>query len=297
MERMKTAKKKPEAPKTDVKWVCEQLQSLQRERAWLMKTVNMFRNRLRAMVACRLGYSPADSEKDREAKFKEADVYIKGVGAMNDEEIDNAYHKLIRKTLEGIGGLEELKGSIEKAMEKHAKSLPVAGWVVHTDQRGLGIPLLAVIIGETGDLSNYANPAKLWKRLGCAPYDSRRLNLCRMGSTWKRGKEGNLKAEEWAEFGYCARRRSISYLIGKGIMMLNYTQETNEETGEKRITWVGPYRRKLDEAKASMAEKHPDDPLYPKMRCNYHGMLMATKLLLKNLWVEWNNHPPEKKRW
>jgi hypothetical protein len=47
----------------------------------------------------------------------------------------------------------------------------------------------------------------------------------------------------------------------------------------------GPYCERYREAKAACALAHPD---YSAMRCHRHGMLLATKLLLKNLWKIWN---------
>ena len=97
-----------------------------------------------------------------------------------------------------------------------------------------------------------------------------------------------------------ARKRSIAYLIGEGFMKQNGS---------------GPYRRRFDEAKAKAMANRPDwtncktcnglgksakgtkcEACSGKgklaMRCHKHGMLLATKLLLKNLWAEWNGNPP-----
>ena len=56
-------------------------------------------------------------------------------------------------------------------MMAFAKALPVASFVEET--RGFGYLGLAQIVAEAGDLSNYANPAKLWKRFGLAVIDGR----------------------------------------------------------------------------------------------------------------------------
>lgn len=49
--------------------------------------------------------------------------------------------------------------------------------------------------------------------------------------------------------------------------------------GNKSIYWA-----RYDESKKKIQKAHAD---YPKMRCHRHGMLLATKLLLLNLWIEW----------
>jgi hypothetical protein len=158
------------------------------------------------------------------------------------------------------------------------------------------------VIGETGDLSNYANPAKVWRRLGCAPFTKDQETL--MGATWRgrsNGKRGTkLHASDWEEFGYSPRRRSISYLIGEGIVKAN---------------GLGPYRKRYDTVKKDYPKKHPDRVKCPDCkgsgegkrakcskckgagklmkRAHLHAMLLATKSLLKELWVVWNNYPPK----
>lgn len=246
----------------------QQVIDLQRERAIVLKSRNMQQNRIRAIVAGTLGYHSRMKDKERKAKFKEADAVIRAVVA------GTATHRLqktIEATLEGIDAFNGLEEDIKKRMERAAKSLPVAAWVEQPEQDGFGLLSLATVIGETGDLNNYANPAKVWRRLGCAPWTFDGQTL--MGSTWKSGKEGRLPALEWEQFGYSPRRRSIAYLIGENFVRLN---------GE------GPYRRRYDETKARAAETHPD---WKPKRCHLHGMLLATKLLLKNLWLEWTGKP------
>src|SRR3990167_8830408 len=60
--------------------------------------------------------------------------------------------------------------AIEKDMIRYAAATPGAAFIESV--RGVGLLGLAVVIGEAGNLSDYSNPAKLWKRLGWAPPDS-----------------------------------------------------------------------------------------------------------------------------
>lgn len=57
--------------------------------------------------------------------------------------------------------------SIEKQMTKIAELLP--GWSFVEGVNGYGAVGFASIVGECGNLSNFASPAKLWKFLGIAP--------------------------------------------------------------------------------------------------------------------------------
>jgi len=272
--------------------IATELQSLQRQRAWHLKSRNMMANRLQATVAGTLGYRSGLKESERTAVFREASKLIKQIV---DGEVASNLKGIVLATTEAIKGFNNNKKFLEKQMLAFAKQLPVAPWVEHVDQRGFGLPFLAIVIGETGDLANYANPAKVWRRLGCAPhtFDGKTL----MGATWRSGKHGKLPASEWEEFGYSPRRRSIAYLIGESLVKHNQD---------------GPYRKRYDETKLGASRKHPEWIRCPKcegtgkkgamkttcgackgtgevwMHCHLHGMLLATKRLLRNLWIEWN---------
>lgn len=276
--------------KIDVSEMCEEIQKLQRQRAWYIKSRNMMANRLQATVAGTIGYSSGLSEKERQKKYVEATALIKQIVA---GKATSEISGIVLAAKIAVGAYEEPKKDIEKGMIVLAKQLHVADWVEHKDQRGFGLLFLAIVIGETGNLFNYANPAKVWRRLGCAPHTYN--GKTRMGATWKSGRNGKLPASEWEEFGYSPRRRSIAYLIGDGIVKLNSE---------------GPYRARYDEARSLAVENHPEWLVCSKckgtgkkdrkkcanckgtgkvtMHCHLHGMLLATKLLLKNLWIEWN---------
>lgn len=269
-------KKKEEVPKKlsrpQLFALCKELVTAQHKRAVFIKSRNMQANRLQAIVAGTLGYSSDMTDAQRKEKFVEATKHIDKV--MKGQTDGGDYGEIISITQVGIKAFEASMASLEKDMEEMAGKLPVAEWVNHIDQRGFGMLLLAVVVGEAGDLFNYANPAKLWRRFGCAPWECDGKTL--MGASWRSGKYGKLPQDEWTKFGYSPRRRSIAYLIGDCIVKLNRE---------------GPYRKRYDEVKAAIKKLHKD---YPDGRCHRHGMLLATKLLLKNLWLEWHDHPPQK---
>jgi len=241
-----------------------ELQALQRQRSVIIKSRIMQANRLQSVVAGTLGYSSSMAEKDRLKKFQEASAVIKQIA---NDEISSPFSGVVKTTLIGIDAFDVMQKSLEKEMGKLAAKLPVAAWVALPEQRGFGMPSLAVIVGEVGDFANYANPGKVWRRMGCAPWTFEDKTL--MGSTWRFGKEGKLPASEWEAFGYSPRRRSIAYLIGENLV------KGNRE---------GPYRKRYDAKKQEFKAAHPD---YSDLRCHRHGMLLAAKLLLKNLWIEW----------
>ncbi len=297
---------------TDVSELSKSLQELQRLRAWYLKSRNMMMNRLRATVAGMSGYNSGMEKAEREKAFNEAGKRIKLIKDGKDEQIP-----LVLTGLMAVNAFDDQKKATEKLQIQMASELSLVPWVEHPEQRGFGILFLAIVIGESGDLSNYANPAKLWKRFGCAPFEKNGENLA--GATWKSRKNGKrgekLHKSDWEAYGYCPRRHAISFLIGQNMVKQNFlngeasieteTQnadsssvdggaehygETEDDTdgvhppeNESRV--AGPYRRRYDETKLRFQKLHPD---YPKMRCHLHGITLAAKLLLKNLWIEWN---------
>jgi len=268
--------KTPNAVSTKRKWhpriaeICQELRQLQRNRVIVLKSRNMQANRLQAIVAGTIGYSTSMEEKARKEKFLEATAIIESIIEKDPQYSNLPIASIVRTTMIGIQAFEDTKKELEAPMKKLVKELPIANsktaWLFQPEQRGFGELILATLIGETGDLCNYSNPAKMWKRMGCAPYEFN--GETKMGATWKSGKGGSLPAEEWVKYGYSPRRRSLAYLIGDGIVKLN-----------KSI-----YRKRYDDTKASIKLRHPE---YTDLRCHRHGMLLATKLLLKNLWIQW----------
>lgn len=287
----------------DVFKVSAELQVLQRHRAIVVKSRIMQSNRLQAIVAGSIGYESRMPEKQRLKLFKDAATVIRNIV---DGDATSPLRNVILVTMVGIDAFNDQDHEIKRAQIKLVKELPVSEWAVRPEQRGFGLQSLATVVGETGDLANYPNPAKLWRRMGCAPheFDGNR----RMGSTWRFGKEGKLPSSEWESFGYSPRRRSVMYVIGENLVkqngsigggpvpetVLNGASDDDAVRADEHCrdtdgSRVGPYRVRYDEAKAKLAAEHVGNPLYPPMRCHKHGMLLATKLLLKNLWVEWHS--------
>lgn len=146
------------------------------------------------------------------------------------------------------------RADLEKRMERMAEQLPVWHWAEGV--RGFGALGLAQIVAECGDLANYDDPAKVWKRMGLGLVDGER-----------QGKRSN--ADEALRHGYNPQRRSIMHVIGDSLM------KGNRE---------GEYRTYYLSEKARQAEKHPaDPPIAAHMRALRH----MEKRLLRDLWRAW----------
>lgn len=156
----------------------------------------------------------------------------------------------------------------EKTIAALIERLPISNWLHADEQLGFGSSSLATILGETGDLSLYSSPAKLWKRMGCAPFRGK------APSTWRR--EGGLNAKEWTEASYSPQRRSMMYVIADCLIKLNKSKDGR----------VMPYRARYDEAKRTAAESHPE---WKPCRLHAHGNLLCGKRLLRELWRAWRD--------
>lgn len=100
--------------------------------------------------------------------------------------------------------LHPQKLKVERLMAERVKDLPVFASFVQPIC-GFGAIGLGQIVGEAGDLSLYANPAKLWKRMGLGLVNGERQRKCK-------------DAEKALAHGYNPRRRSIMHVIGDSLI-------------------------------------------------------------------------------
>lgn len=259
----------------NVPQICKELQALERLRVWNLKGRIKNENFARAAIANIDGYFSGMSEKERAAAWDKAGKTFSELMKLHKKgEPLPAQFSGIGPGLFAVQMFADAEDAYSKQMLKFAKQLPVVAWVEDENQRGFGLPNLAILVGEAGDLNNYPNPAKLWKRFGLAPIEKDGKSM--MPSTWRGGKQGKLSAADWEAAGYSPRRRSIAYNVGEPLMKLNHSE----------------YRHRYDEAKLAMLKAHPDrhkknKPDEPNGHCHNHAMLLMTKLLVKNLWIAW----------
>jgi hypothetical protein len=171
----------------------------------------------------------------------------------------------------------------EREMETLAKQLPVAPWVETVP--GMGYLGLATIIAETGDLSMYSNVAKVWKRLGYAPFDGL------AGSSWKRAtwRDGRpaLTAEEWTEHPFSGRRYALIHTISVWLKNKQWIGAAKTDDGVGKPN--GKYGEVYAKRRAHTEITHPD---WSKQHSHMDALRIMMKDVLKDLYLEWN---PEKK--
>lgn len=167
----------------------------------------------------------------------------------------------------------ERKG-VEKQMEKAAKDLPVAQWIIDTP--GVGLGSLAAIVGECGNLSNYPSVSKLWKRLGLGLVGDVRQQK-------KTGADGILH-------GYSPSRRSVAWNVAQTLF--------------KRQSQIeGPYRGVYDARKAYELIRCEAIAADPELRKRYsrgekyaplahahnRAMRYMEKRFIRDLWRAWRD--------
>ncbi len=168
-------------------------------------------------------------------------------------------------------GIEAARKAEERKLVKLAKALPVYPWV--ESQRGLGALGLAQIVGEAGDLSGYANPAKLWKRMGLAVIDG--------------GRQRKVEGAAALLHGYNPQRRSVMWNIGDSAIRAT--------GGQFRAVYL---ERKEVELKRAAEEglivlPAAKIPFGEKARYRSEGHVHARakrymeKRILRDLWREW----------
>lgn len=250
----------------DIQTDIDNLAEFQQRRKDYIQTINANTNRARSFVRRAMGWDPNDDEAKREkVNAKAATVVAKAfAGKGCDVPEVEADLEVIAQSIEP---LQKMRDGIEKEMRKAARRLPSWRWAEGV--RGLGDLGFAVIVAECGDLGNYSNPAKVWKRLGLAPIEKGGVSMA--ASNWR--KKGGLTAEEWSAAGYSPRRRAeIFACVGDPLF-------------RSQSVVVGPYRQVYDRRRQRTAETHAD---WTAGHSHGDAIRIMTKELLRDLWLAWN---------
>lgn len=247
------------------------IRELQSQRIATVKMQMRIDNQCRALIRRAMGWRMDLPEKEREKLNKSSGELVKAI--QKSEAIDPEYAVVADKLRSFIVASRESRRpfdahrkNVEKAMEKSAASLPVWPWVESI--RGFGALGLAIIVGESGDLSNYSNPGKLWKRLGLAVIEGK-------------SQRKSIDVAQAAIQGYNPRRRSAMWTITDALLKS-----------------AGPYRDLYQQRRLYEVQQHPEfdkgiDPKTGKQRVTIHCHRRATryaeKRLVRNLWRAWRD--------
>lgn len=234
--------------------ICNGLVYAQRQRSFCIKSQSRCDRSIESFIATLLGFKTDLTEAERKKLFKLAGTIrqkIEKAGpdfdyAQYGEQIAGVAPMILRSA-EARSAWDLHRADIEGRMKEAARSLP--GWPFVETVRGVSELGLAVIVGEAGNLSNYANPAKLWKRFGLAVIDGHRQGI--VPSTITR----EARAAAWTERGYVPRRRAEIYVFCDDLLCRTQwrAEKPDEETGEVAPAHaIGPYGAIYGNRKAEM---------------------------------------------
>lgn len=153
---------------------------------------------------------------------------------------------------------------LEKQLRDLAMKLPVWEWAEKI--RGFGALGLAQIVGEAGDLSKYANPGKLWKRMGCGMVEGK--------DGWERQRR--VKGAEALKHGYSPQRRAVLYCIGDALVKVGTDYR---ELYLKQKLYYAENRVYESGEKAGQP--------WSKGHCHNAAQRYMEKRLLRELWKAW----------
>jgi hypothetical protein len=250
------------------------IRGLHRQRRFAMKVQQKLDRSLESFLRINAtNWNPNADEAEREKANREVKELIKRIRAGEPHELAVVVHTTDRAREPA----DEMRAAAEKAMEKAAKDLPVFAWIESI--RGAGALGLATIVAEAGDLADYAGPAKLWKRLGFAPYDG-----C-AGSTWKREtwRPRALTADEWIANPFSGERYALMHQVATWLVNTQVESAEKSETEFGRPT--GPFGELYVRRREHMKEYHPD---WTDGHCRKDALRIAMKAFLRDLWCEWN---------
>jgi len=256
--------------------VVEAIKGHHRRRRYAMKVQQKIDRALESFIRINATKWTYDaSEADREKFNREV---AKIIASARKGDGDKLIVELVQKTDRGREPFDAIRKAAESAMEKLTEHLPVAEWIKGV--RGAGALGLATIVAEAGDLANYPNPAKLWKRLGFAPYDGH------AGSSWKRQtwRPRTLTAEEWIANPFSGERYALMHQIIVWLVNAQWIGKAKTESGEGEPN--GPYGEIYAARRKHTMQTHPD---WTDGHRRMDALRVTMKAFLKDLHVEWRN--------
>lgn len=175
----------------------------------------------------------------------------------------------------------DARAKVEKSMRKLAHRLHVWPWVQSV--RGFGDLALAVIVAEAGDLADYPDVGRLWKRFGLTPYNGHAASTWRMRRKIE-DEDGNkiklrdLSKDEWDALGYKPARNAETFAV------------LGDPLFRQQTMIGGPYRAVYDREKARFLEAGCS-----KLHAHRHGLRCMRKAAIEDLWLVWNGREPKRR--
>ena len=264
----------------NVQVVCTSIQEMQVNRVAIIKAQIRINNATRAFVRHLLGWRFDMKEEERK---KIANDAAKIVDAVEEgESVDPEHYKVasastgfILASKQSRSAYDQLRADTEKSMINAVKELPVFEWAEQV--RGFGSLDLAIIVGESGNLSNYSNPGKLWKRLGLAVFDGKSQRKC-------------TNAEEAIRQGYNPRRRSAIWTLGDSLLKCsksNPYRDLFDQRIKYEVEKAGPDHPTIQCRGMKVNKKNGKEYESYSIHARRRAQRYVEKRLIKDLWIAW----------
>lgn len=253
-----------------------ELIALQRQRTFCIVSQSRCDRSVESFIAKLMGFSAEADAKERKAVFAKASAFRKEVEKRGGGHRCTANQSiaalspavpLILLSATSREGFDAHRTQVEKRMTKLAQTLP--GYDFVKAIAGFGDKGFAILIGETGDLSNYATKERVWKRLGLAVIEGER-----------QGRRTN--AEEAAKHGYSPKRRSEIWTLADSLFK-------HQWRGAKEDAPAHPIGRYGEIYAARKAHTETREDWTPAHRDNDARRVM-TKALVEDLWKAWRQN-------
>jgi hypothetical protein len=235
---------------------------LYRLRRTAEKALLRLNNQQLAMLRGALGWRPDLPEAERSRIVKQAVAVRKALvsGQFSGDPIPAEWSATQVSAMAGFVATSRLAAepfqaqvsAYERELGALAEQMPAADFIA--DVRGLGLCFIWTMVGEAGDLSDYPDKSKLWKRLGLAVIDGK--------------AQGKRTGDEALIQGYSPARRSAVYRIGDSLIKGNAN---------------GPYRTCYLDRKAFEAAKGT----MSKMHCHRRAQRYMEKRLVRDYLAAW----------
>lgn len=276
------------SPPPDIDAICGAIIDLQVRRKFVVKTETKCTNSVTGLTARMCGFDAnADESSRKKVQDRAARIVANALAEKAQSEDDAEVAAVIAAELETVRQMLQplwiRRSEIEKEMQRLAKSLiegnALGGFIAATP--GFTAFCLAVIVGEAGNLSNYASVRRLWRRLGFGMAQGHEQHAY---STWR--KHGGLTKEDWIAAGYKPSR--LGEIYGVVTMPLAMHKKKNKyglvyEARRLRTMQTHPEwyldkdgKPKVDKTgKPSSQHAHND------------ALRIMTKALIADLWSAW----------
>lgn len=261
----------------------DQIRRHHRRRRFAMKIQQKLDRALESFIRVNATtWSPDLDDKARDKINAQVKAIIKKI--RNGDDDDNDLADIVRVSDEARAPADAMRKASEDKMAELAMTLPVYPWIESI--RGAGALGLATIVAEANDLARYSNVAKLWKRLGFAPYDGL------AGSTWKREswRPRALTKQEWIENPFSGERYALMSQIVTWLVNAQWIGKAKSPSGEGEPN--GPYGEIYSARRKHTLKEHAD---WTDGHRRNDALRITMKEFLKHLFLQWNNVAIENK--